>query len=227
MFHIHDVVQLKPEERVQAIVRKHVVTLFPSLALSGLLIIIPFFFLFHLLRGGVFGLIVFVVAVAAGLFLALRAMHIWDSDVFVITTERVIDVDQHGLWARMVAEVPLHTIQDVRWERTGIIEAIFQMGSVRLATTVPPSELVAVRVAHPERIQAQLQDLRKQPSHFPKQETNGKAQEDILSQREHIQLLLTQATEKTLTDVEHLLSSRAEQGNHLDHRNDVDHKKGS
>lgn len=210
MFHIHDVVQLKEGERVQRIVRRHLVTLLPSLILGAVFIILPFFFLFYLLHGGAFGIIAFVLSVAFGLFLALRAMHIWDADVLVITTQRLVDVDQHGIWARMVAEVPLDAIQEVRWERAGMKEALFRMGTVRIMTAVPPSELVTPFVLHPEQLQAFLQEIRQATHARPLAAKRDDSAESSLSPRERIQILLVQANEKTLVEVEHLLQERAD-----------------
>lgn len=209
MFHINDVTQLGAEEQIEAIVRKHTMTLVPRLLLAGLLIIVPFFFLFSLLRGGVFGILVFVILIAVGLFLALRTMHIWDADVLLVTNKRVIDVDQHGLWARVVAEVPLTHIQDVRWERAGFMETLFRMGTVRLLTSAATTQIVVPRIAHPERLQKLLQDLRHQPVAHA-EERASEAQDKALSRREQIQLLLARASNKTLEEVQALLEARTD-----------------
>ncbi len=207
MFHVHDVAPLREGERIQGMIRRHVVTLLPMLSLSALFIITPFFFLFPLLRAGSIGAITLVLSVAIGLSLALRAIHLWDADVLIVTTERVIDVDQSGVWARQVAEIPLGAIHDIRWERRGFHEALFRLGTVRLSAAMPPSEVVVSHIAHPERVEAWLQELC-----HPKLASTGKdgvSHDTSLSRREHIQWLLVQASEPTLVEVEALLANQS------------------
>ena len=152
MFHVHDVAPLREGERIQGMIRRHVVTLLPMLSLSALFIITPFFFLFPLLRAGSIGAITLVLSVAIGLSLALRALHLWDADVLIVTTERMIDVDQSGVWARQVAEIPLGAIHDIRWERRGFHEALFDWGrcGYRQPCHLPKS---LFHIAHPERVE--------------------------------------------------------------------------
>ena len=208
MFHITDVVQLQEQEHVERIVRRHPVTLVPSLFLSAVLIIIPFFFLFHLLKAGVFGVLCFVIFVAVGVFIAMRVMHIWDADVVILTNRRVVDVDQHGLWARVVSEVSWQDIQEVRWERRGMIDVLCRMGMLRFYANVPPSELSVPHVSHPETVLSLIQTLRQKHSSVSHLKAVA-VPEEGLSQRERIQLLMMQATEQTLTDVERILQAKA------------------
>jgi len=48
MFRLESVIQLKDEEQIRAIARRHIITLIGPLALAMVLIVVPFFFLFPL-----------------------------------------------------------------------------------------------------------------------------------------------------------------------------------
>ena len=55
-------------------------------------------------------------------------------DMWIITTERIIDVEQKGLFNRHIAEVPLQHVQDVTIEVKGIIETFLKFGTIRIQT---------------------------------------------------------------------------------------------
>lgn len=152
MFQLTDVLQLKEHEQVRAIVRRHVVTLLPALCLAFVLIVIPFFLLFPLFELGIPGVIAFAVCVVGGIGIAIRALWLWDADVLIITTYRVLDVDQQGIFTRTVSEAPLATVQDVTWTKTGLLEALFGMGSLRIQTASTAPVIEALRVPFPHRL---------------------------------------------------------------------------
>lgn len=55
-------------------------------------------------------------------------------DMWIITSERIIDIEQHGLFQREVAEIPLSRVQDVTIEIHGIIETFLKFGTIRIQT---------------------------------------------------------------------------------------------
>lgn len=158
MFKVTDVVQLKDGERVQAVVRQHGIVLLPRLVLAGLLIALPFFFLFSLSHAGTGGVLVFALCVALGLVIALRSFLMWDSDVLLVTSERLVDVDQRGLWARIVAETPLSQVHEVVWLRKGLLPALCRTGTLRIRSGAS-SDIVCSGVPRPERVSRLIEDL--------------------------------------------------------------------
>lgn len=55
-------------------------------------------------------------------------------DMWIITNERIIDVEQRGLFNRQVSEIPLQHVQDVTLEVRGIIETFLKFGTIRIQT---------------------------------------------------------------------------------------------
>lgn len=158
MFHLEDVLQLKDTEDVKLITRRHLMTLAPGLFLALVLIVIPFFLLFPLFSWGIFGVILFLFAVISGIVIAVRSFLLWDADVFIITTHRIVDVDQKGVFMRMVKEAQLPTIQDTSWKRHGMMETVFRMGTITIQTAGHSIE--AHRIPRPELVQDLLNELR-------------------------------------------------------------------
>lgn len=55
-------------------------------------------------------------------------------DMWIITNERIIDVEQFGLFSREISEIPISRVQDVTIEVHGIIETILKFGTLRIQT---------------------------------------------------------------------------------------------
>lgn len=55
-------------------------------------------------------------------------------DMWIITNERIIDIEQHGLFNREISEIPLHRVQDVTIQVRGIIETLLGFGTIRIQT---------------------------------------------------------------------------------------------
>ena len=135
MFQSTDVLKLQEGERIEAIIRQHSFTLWPKLLLSGLLIALPFFFLFALLGIGPFGVILLVLTIASGIFFALKSIIKWDAKLLLFTNKRLIHVDQRGVWSRRVYEIPLYDIQSIECERDGWRDWICRTATVTIASS--------------------------------------------------------------------------------------------
>lgn len=160
MFHIEDVLLLKDGEQVKAFTRRHVITLFPGLLLALVLIVLPFFLLFPLFSWGIPGVALFAIAILAGMCITIRTLLLWDADVLIVSNFRIVDVDQKGLFTRIVSEAPITSVQDVSWEKKGFLETFFRIGSVRIQTAGGGVTITAVRIPHPQEIHELINDLR-------------------------------------------------------------------
>lgn len=55
-------------------------------------------------------------------------------DMWIITNERIIDIEQQGLFNRDIAEIPLRHVQDVTIEIHGIVETFLKFGTIKIQT---------------------------------------------------------------------------------------------
>jgi membrane protein YdbS with pleckstrin-like domain len=209
MFRIEDVLQPKDGEKVRALVRRHVATLIPSLFLSLVLIVVPFFLLFPLFSWGIPGVILFFFSVVAGIVIAIRSLLLWDADVLIVTTMRLIDVDQQGLLTRTVSEAALGAVQDVSWKRAGLADTMFKMGCVKIQTASTTTTIEAKGVPKPESIFELINELRHDaPSvgsgSAPKNEAPGERRELL----ESIRRMLEPYSFEELQRVETVLKAR-------------------
>jgi len=63
---------------------------------------------------------------------AFYAWATWYYDVYVLTDERIIEVEQKGLFSREVKEVSLDKIQDVTYSISGLVSTVFNVGTVKV-----------------------------------------------------------------------------------------------
>lgn len=160
MFHLEDVLQIKDIEEVRALVRRHPLTLTWPLVIASLLIVVPFFFIFPLFRWGMAGMVIFLVAVISGIILAIRAFLLWNSNVLIITSLRLVGVDQRGVFSRFVVETPLSYVVEVAWQRQGWVDACFKTGNICFRYGQERAQIELGRVSHPERVIILVNDLR-------------------------------------------------------------------
>jgi len=55
-------------------------------------------------------------------------------DMWIITTRRIIDIEQYGLFRRETAEIPLEHVQDVTIDIQGVMETILKFGTLKVQT---------------------------------------------------------------------------------------------
>lgn len=87
--------------------------------------------------------------------LSLFAFLLWMEyylDVWIVTTRRIIDVDQRGLFHRVVSEIPLSRIQNVTIDINGILETLLKFGDVTIETAGELGDFTAVNVPLPYKI---------------------------------------------------------------------------
>lgn len=80
----------------------------------------------------------------------------WYLDIFLVTSIRIIDIDQHGLFHRTVGEASLDKVQDVIYEIKGIRQTLFNYGSVIIHTGGPTGDIVFEDVHDPQQVQRLL-----------------------------------------------------------------------
>jgi len=152
-------VNLKPGEETVKIVRHYGLTFCPQIFAVFLLLTLPFFFLFPLFKLGYWGVSLFSFLLILGVVFGLRTLFIWYYNAFVITKQRIIDIDQRGFFERVVSEAPLEKIQDVSYRIKGIFQTLLRYGSVRVQTAGATAELELHNIKDPEKIQELIANL--------------------------------------------------------------------
>ena len=83
-------------------------------------------------------------------------------DVWIITSERIINVEQKGMFTRKVSELRYSRIQDVTTEVVGFLPTILNYGDVKIQTAAEEDEFLFRTVSDPYGIKGTIMNLMKQ-----------------------------------------------------------------
>lgn len=152
--------QMKPQEEVLHVVNQDLVPHLPKLVLSVLLFLLPFFFLFPLLRLGTPGFLIFGALAISSLIYLIRNLTKRKNTALIITDRRIVDVDQKGLFDRVVTEIGHHQVDEASYRIRGMMPTIFRYGELRLKTSGETADIHFIRVRKPEQVQNLINELR-------------------------------------------------------------------
>ncbi|MFA7208700.1 MAG: PH domain-containing protein [Parcubacteria group bacterium] len=82
-------------------------------------------------------------------------------DVWIITSKRIVNITQRGLFSREVSEVELDKIQDVSAEVLGIIPTFLNYGDVQIQTAAEQEKFLFEKVADPYALKNIIMNLEK------------------------------------------------------------------
>lgn len=80
-------------------------------------------------------------------------------DSWFITSEKIIDVEQHGLFARTIAELELYRVQDVTSEVKGFLPTVFHYGTIYVQSAGEQKRFIFENIPHPYEIARQILEL--------------------------------------------------------------------
>lgn len=90
-------------------------------------------------------------------------------DVLVITNQRVIDIDQIGLFARDIATAPLANAQDIKIEMIGFVPTMLHFGNLYFQTAGMDKEIVIKGIKDPEGVKKQIMSTFHAPQNQPQE----------------------------------------------------------
>lgn len=73
-------------------------------------------------------------------------------DILLVTNLRIIDIEQHGLFARDIAEVSLGNVQDIKVEVLGVLPSLLNFGTIHIQTAGEAKEVVVHNVPKPHEV---------------------------------------------------------------------------
>ena len=82
-------------------------------------------------------------------------------DVWIITSQRIVNVEQKGLFTRKVSELRYEKIQDVTTEVSGFIPTIINYGDVQIQTAGEDEEFMFRTVSDPYKIKSIIVELQR------------------------------------------------------------------
>lgn len=125
-----------------------------------------------------FSMLIFIISTIA-IIIWLFSFVLWIDyyfDIWIITDERVIDIEQKGLFVRHVSELEFLKIQDVSVKVVGLIPTVLNYGDVHIQTAATEGKFLFRKVPNPYKIKSLLMKMQtfvnknKKPSPFTQPE---------------------------------------------------------
>ncbi|CAN5287571.1 hypothetical protein BH10PAT2_BH10PAT2_0410 [soil metagenome] len=150
------------EEKIYLLLRQHPVTQIKWLLIAVILVFVPLLLTYV----NVLGFLPLRFHVVAGIAwylmiigYALESFLAWFFNVYIITDERVIDVDFKSLLFKNVSFAKYEKIEDVNFTTSGTLGAIFDYGTVLIQTAGATDEFEFEDVPFPSRVTEFLNDI--------------------------------------------------------------------
>lgn len=156
--------QLRDSEELLGVVRRSPFAHSRGFGVSLVLIIASFFFLYPILQLGRWGLYLLLVLLLVGIYLFLRTLIIYRMNLLILTSERVLDIDQHGLFSRVVSECLYDNIQEMSVHISGVLGTMFRIGELRIHTKGDRADLSIAGIQHPQKVQEAIASIQKKMS---------------------------------------------------------------
>jgi len=97
-----------------------------------------------------------VLAIIIGITIAHHAWYSWNRTTVMLTTDRIIFLEQRGFFKRELTELPLHSIHQVSHSVSGILHTLFGFGTVTVATIGAQQPMTISNVPDPYAIQQEI-----------------------------------------------------------------------
>jgi len=135
------------------------------LAKSGLVMVLAILviLLAYLFVGA--SLISSIVLVAGLIFMTIYGFIRWfvySNDIYIVTNERVINIDQNSFFSRRVTEAELNNILNVSYEIKGPVKSLLNFGDISIDTSGSDKNyLVLENIENPHFVQEKIVALQK------------------------------------------------------------------
>jgi hypothetical protein len=153
------------EETVELFLRQHPIVNIPWIILSVVLffaptVVFPLLFRFLPIQLPV-GYMVVATAfwyLATFGFVLTNFLH-WYFNIYIVTNERIIDIDFKFLLYKHFSQAELNKIQDISFTSSGIGATMFNYGNVNVQTAGETPTLEFEIVPHPQKVVETIRDL--------------------------------------------------------------------
>ena len=150
------------DETVLLLLRRHPITQLPWIIVTLLLILAPILFSMTPLLSFLPPRFEFAALVGWYLLVigfALESFLTWFYNVYIITDERVVDVDFYSLLYKNISSAKLDNIEDISITASGALSSIFNYGTIKIQTAAATTEFEFEDVPRPAQVTAFLNEL--------------------------------------------------------------------
>ena len=155
-------------EQILLLLRAHVITqvswiLATALGISAPIVLFPLFAVLFPevlnLERSLFGVVLMVFWYLIVFFYAFEKFLLWFFGVYIVSTQRLIDIDFVNFFTKQYAEAQISRVQDVSSQTTGPLQVMFNYGHVSVQTAGETPNIEFEGVPEPVRVGKFIGDL--------------------------------------------------------------------
>lgn len=143
------------EEKIMLLLRQHFVFNLPWIVLGLILSVVPFFwrgFPFFAFLPGRYMLILTLGYYLLLIGFLLERFLLWFYNIYVVTDERIIDIDFYHLLFREISDCKINKIEDITYDQHGFFQSSFNYGLVLIQTAAEQTKFEFENVPNPDQI---------------------------------------------------------------------------
>lgn len=169
MYHLNNLPGALPNEKLIGVYRRHPITILGLIIAFCVILALPFaaYLALRILRSDYFQnqQLMAVFIMFGGLFFLFVVMFIYQNfldywlDMWIVTNQRIINIEQNGLFSRTTSELRLYRVQDVTAKVTGFVQSMLDYGMVYVQTAGEKEYFTFEDVHHPNQIAKQILEL--------------------------------------------------------------------
>ena len=163
----------RPNEKIVLLLRRHwhaIVRYFLVFILEAVLPIIVFIVFLNFTeyvweKDSPIVVMIFLGASVYYLFIWLFFFHNWIDyylDVWVVTDQRIINIEQKGLFSRTISELNIERIQDVTSEVEGKLATLLKFGDVHIQTAAEEKRFIFSEIPEPRDVARKITELHRE-----------------------------------------------------------------
>ncbi|KKQ26929.1 MAG: hypothetical protein US42_C0018G0003 [Candidatus Magasanikbacteria bacterium GW2011_GWC2_37_14] len=166
---IGHLIKQKPYEKIEYSLHRHPITFFPKILIFIFMMAVPagVYFLFINIFPDLFQTEIYytlAVLLASIYFLSIYLYAYGEFvdfylDMWIVTNDRVIDIEQIGLFSRTVTEFDLYNIQDLTVNITGFFHTLLNYGDIDVKTASGNTHIIFRNIPNPNEVRQSMIQL--------------------------------------------------------------------
>ncbi|MFC1598798.1 PH domain-containing protein [Patescibacteria group bacterium] len=125
-------ISLRADEKIISVIHHHPVNYLKQIIITLILVLLTFFLMFYLFSLGPIGVALFLALLGTAIFYGAREFYIWYMNVFIITNQRIIDLEQKGFFNKTVSEASFDKILDLSYSVQGFWQTVLKLGTLKI-----------------------------------------------------------------------------------------------
>ena len=156
-------------EKIIILLRRHIFIIFYKIIFWAIAALLPL--IFYIIFSEVLSDLInnqYVKPIVV-LFISIYYLYIWlfsfhsfvdyYLDVWIVTSDRIINIEQKGLFARTVSEQKLYRIQDVTSELKGFFSTALDYGNVFIQTAAEEPRFIFKQIPKPNQVAKKINKM--------------------------------------------------------------------